>query len=47
MNHNTVLKLGFTDETDQGKEEILQLIHGKVIISVEEKPVLIFCKGNH
>ncbi len=47
MNLSTVLKLGFTDETDQGKEENLPVTLGKIKISVEEKPVLIFGKENH
>jgi hypothetical protein len=47
MNLNTVLKLGFTDETDQGREENFPVILGKIKIPVEEKPVLIFGKENH
>ena len=47
MNLTTVLKMGFTDDTDQGKEEILPVTRGKIVLPVEEKPVFIFCKENH
>jgi hypothetical protein len=47
INLSTVLKMGFTDDTDQGKEEILPVTRDKIVIAVEEKPVLIFCKENH
>jgi hypothetical protein len=46
-NLSSVLKLEFTDDSDQGKEEFLPVKRGKITMPVEEKPILIFCKENH
>jgi hypothetical protein len=44
---NTVLTVRFRDDTDQGKEETIQPGNGKVLLSIEEKPMLVFYKENH
>jgi hypothetical protein len=41
---NQVRKVSFLDNTDQGRATILKVQNGKIIIDVEEKPILILFK---
>jgi hypothetical protein len=41
---NTVLTVRFRDDADHGTEETIQSEHGNVLLSVEEKPMLVIYK---
>jgi hypothetical protein len=43
---NQALKVSFLDDSDQGKEEILPVVAGKIQSAVSQKPILIFCKAD-
>jgi hypothetical protein len=41
---NTAQKINFLDQSDQGNEETIPVVEGKIRMLVEERPVLILCK---
>ena len=43
---NQALKVSFLDDSDQGKEEILPVVAGKIQSAASQKPILIFCKAD-
>jgi len=41
---NKVRKISFLDNSDQGKEENLPVMDGKIMVDVLEKPILVLYK---
>lgn len=44
---NNVQQISFSDGADRGKEKWLPVLNGKVVLPIEEKPVLLLCRSSN